>query len=65
MNHVGTAALGCPAEHRSARFGFRQKAGRASLDWTAGATVPTRFVVIAGRHQESTSNLRLNRPIIS
>jgi hypothetical protein len=41
-NHVGTAALGCPAELRDFRS---HKKSRASLDWTAEAAVPTRFVM--------------------
>src|SRR6478672_4851505 len=33
--HMGTAALGCPAEQSSAVRGRPAKPGRAALDWTA------------------------------
>jgi hypothetical protein len=39
-NHVGTAALGCPAEHRSADFGIDKTIRRASLDRTAEGGCP-------------------------
>jgi hypothetical protein len=42
--HVGTAALGFPAEQSSAGFyafdKLSEKSCRAWLDWTAGAAVP-------------------------
>src|SRR6185369_16268952 len=41
VTHVGTAALGCPAERTSA-ICLPAGDGRAALDWTAeGAAVPT------------------------
>ena len=38
-NHVGTAALGCPAEQRSAGLREQDVVG-ASLDWTAEGGCP-------------------------
>src|ERR1700687_236653 len=43
-NHVGTAVLSCPAEQRSARFGYRQKAVELRSTGQLTTAVPTWLV---------------------
>ena len=58
-DHVGTAAPGCAAEQRSARFGFRQKAVELRSTGQPEAAVPTRFVV-APHEQDDRAHINLS-----
>ena len=58
-NHVGTAALGCPCRAQLDEPLLKAKQSGASLRWTAGAAVPTWFVIAPARARALAPTLRL------